>query len=204
MTGRKLCTSPLHAGPRWLLSIEFYAREWNHDKTVALSLSSHCRTCVRLKQRASKGIAKNGVPYQPATLDGSRHYYGKRLYAPQRNSRRRARYKDKKDPRLPVEPFRHWLNQVVMENSIMGVARNVGISDRRVSTFVSGHYFKRVPSGELKRYEIKHVRLSVVDRFCTSFGIHVSTIYHPDMVNNYRVPVLSDDRHRKHRNHETR
>lgn len=189
LSSRKLCTSPLHEGQRWLLWTEFYARAWNEDKTVPITLGSHCRTCVRVKQRISKGIAKNNKPYQPAAIDGSRTYYGNPLPRQRRNERRRARYKDRVDPRLPVDPFRHWLNQMVMENSISGVARNANVHPRRISTFISGYYLRNG-----RRLEIKHVRYSVVDKFCTSFGVHIHRIYHPELIKRYRVTPMEDDR----------
>lgn len=76
------------------------------------------------------------------------------------------------DPHLPVEPFRAWLEYQVGANSIGGVARNTGVTARRIKTLLDGYYYKKG-----KRYEVKRVQLSVVDTWMTSFGEHYQTLY---------------------------
>lgn len=178
--------------------MNFYARAWNEDKTEPLALGSHCRACVRLAQRVRKGIAQNGVPFKSASLDGSRHYYQPRRSLRDKNRRRRVRYRDRMDPRLPVEPFRIWLQQKVIENSVAGVASNAGISSRRISGFLSGYYEKKLSGGSVARYRVKHVRLSVVDHICVSMGDHVNTIYSSEMIAKFRVASVDDDRYVTH------
>lgn len=102
------------------------------------------------------------------------------------------------DPRLPVEPFRIWLQQKVMENSVAGVANNASLSSRRISGFLSGYYEKKLSDGSVARYRVKHVRLSVVDNICISMGDHVNTIYSSEMINKFRVASVDDDRYVTH------
>lgn len=74
-----------------------------------------------------------------------------------------------------------------MANSISGVARNVVVSQRRIDTFLRGEYIKILPDGTSKKYKIKHVRYSVVDKFLVSFGMHVYELYHPRLIEQYRA-----------------
>lgn len=111
-----------------------------------------------------------------------------------RNSQARRRYKDRNDPLLPIEPFQQWLRHRVMENSITGVASNVGVSRRRISLLIQGWYPKKLKSGEMIKQPIKHVRLSTVDNYCMAFEDHVHSIYHPEMIKNYRRQQNKGDR----------
>lgn len=50
---RRLCPSPLHAGPRWISWVEFSVREWSDEyKTHPARLQSHCKTCARRKAKS--------------------------------------------------------------------------------------------------------------------------------------------------------
>lgn len=75
---------------------------------------------------------------------------------------------------LPVEPFRAWLNTVVQENSIVGVASCIGVAPRRISSFLTGSYMKHK-----KPYPIQSVSIYTVDRWMTAFRQHYKEIY-PD------------------------
>lgn len=188
MTGYRLCTSPLHQGRRWIPCLYFHVRRWRADKSEPERLQSHCQCCQRMRNRSiSRG---KRFPYQQRRHDA----YVERLqqakinrlspwhYKYQVRRQRRRNYHDRVDPRLPVEPFRAWLYRCVMENSITGVAANVGVSARRIATFLNGSYSK---NGKL--YPIKHVRYSTVERWMNSFGDTPALIYHPEIIEKYRA-----------------
>lgn len=63
MRTRKLCTSPHHLGPRWLLSIEFSVKVWGDiEGTWVAQLQSECKACQRLRARRRKAIASGRDP----------------------------------------------------------------------------------------------------------------------------------------------
>lgn len=56
--GRRICTSPLHKGQRWLPISYFHPHEW-HDpetKTRLKRPQAWCKTCLRLKTRLRGGF----------------------------------------------------------------------------------------------------------------------------------------------------
>jgi len=61
--GRRLCTYPNHAGPRWLPLSYFHARERLEDGTPTV-WQSWCTTCMRIDQRIRLGVKKRGRPYE--------------------------------------------------------------------------------------------------------------------------------------------
>ena len=151
--GYRLCTNPRHAGPRWLPVSNFPPQKWKPGKEEPLYFQSSCHACRRLDQRA-----------------GSMSHTQLR----ERQKRDRRYYHDRKDPRFDAADFCHWVNRIVQENSLTGVAFAVGVSARRVSAFAAGSYTK---SGRL--YQIKRVRRSTVERFCDGMRENIHRIY-PD------------------------
>lgn len=66
MRTRRLCHSPIHCGPRWLLHTEFYVKKWGDDtKTWPAQLQHHCKTCQRIHTRKVKAKQRgHTIPYQ--------------------------------------------------------------------------------------------------------------------------------------------
>lgn len=65
MRTRRLCHSPTHCGPRWLLHTEFYVKRWgDKGKTWPAQLQHHCKTCQRIHTRAVKAKQRGKEPYK--------------------------------------------------------------------------------------------------------------------------------------------
>lgn len=75
---------------------------------------------------------------------------------------------------LPAAPFRTWLLNRVQEYSIGNVAATLGITQRRVRTIIDGYYIH-----DGRRYEVKNLTLTFVDRSLVAFGDHLNDLY-PD------------------------
>lgn len=55
MRQRRLCTSPLHRGPRYLSHVYFYVKVWGDiERTWPAQLQSHCMTCQRIALRTTQ------------------------------------------------------------------------------------------------------------------------------------------------------
>lgn len=64
---RKLCTSPLHKGPRWMLLLGFDVKTWGSTepgKEWVAQYQSWCRTCYRVASRRRKAIREGRDPDQ--------------------------------------------------------------------------------------------------------------------------------------------
>jgi hypothetical protein len=86
--GRKLCNSPHHQGPRWILALNFNANGWqSEEKLLPQRLQSICKTCQRVNSRMNNGIRNRGVPYNPQKPSLRRED------VTEFNRQRRARYK---------------------------------------------------------------------------------------------------------------
>ncbi len=63
METRRLCTSKLHQGPRWMLSINFHVKKWGDDsKTWVAGLQSECKACQNTRSRRDKAIREGRDP----------------------------------------------------------------------------------------------------------------------------------------------
>jgi hypothetical protein len=99
--------------------------------------------------------------------------------------------RDKKNPRLPVQPFRTWLQNKVQEIGVAAVAASASTNDRTIRTFLSGYYWK-----DGKKYEVKHVRQSTVEKFMDAFAETPALIYEVELLRKYRA-AYHDDRYRR-------
>ena len=170
MTGWKLCTYKDHAGSRWVPVHSFSVQKWNEDKSSPKHLRAYCQACFRMYYRARR-------PKKPPKY---KNQYDKKIA---KRARERRNYRDRKDPRLPIEPFQQWLLNKVMESSFVGVASAVGVDAKRVKTLLDG--LDANVNG--KAYVIKHVRYSTVEKFTRAFGDHPNDVYHATVILNYKA-----------------
>lgn len=77
--------------------------------------------------------------------------------------------------KLPAAPFRAWLERQVTMYGIANVAATIGVSQKRISTIISGRYRS---AGEW--YQYNFVQLGTVDTYMIRMGDHPSQIY-PDL-----------------------
>lgn len=90
---RKLCTSPYHRGPRWILTLYFDVRKRNPDGS-AKTFQSRCRTCMLIEHRIRLGIQRRGRPYEKRTGHRISGYKGETEEERQRRrAYKRAQYK---------------------------------------------------------------------------------------------------------------
>lgn len=133
-------------------------------------LQSHCNRCVRTATRIRVGRRRRGVAYNAATPARSQE---------ERNQRRRTTYGRRRgalgegNPLLPIDSFRDWLNEAIMTNSIIGVARQLDADPSFVKRMSLGVYLDKQGRWQRQRY----VRLSLVDRWMTLFGDDINLLY---------------------------
>jgi len=60
----KLCNSPYHQGPRWVIALNFNANGWIDDGAQPRWLQGWCQACQRTRARIVNGIKKRGRPYE--------------------------------------------------------------------------------------------------------------------------------------------
>lgn len=118
------------------------------------------------------------------------HRAERRKYATVRmeeNKGRRRRYHDRTDPRLPVGPLQDWLTAKLLTATMSELARMAEVDRRRLVTIRDGKYVK---GG--KTYDLKHVRLSFIERVIGPHGDVLGNLYDRDLVALYDASYHDD------------
>lgn len=153
----KKCYNPdpqSHAPGAVFPSSAFYLRKGGKrsDGSQPLVIDSRCKQCRREEAARNRDELRKRDPERFKEIHGKRQRkYRKKV----RMERKRAARES--DARLPVEPFRSWLQQNMNGTPVEALAKSVGVDEALFRTLLADRKSK--------------VSMSVVDRTGMAFGI---------------------------------
>lgn len=170
---KRLCTSPHHAGPRWIHGIYFHASGWNEDGSAPVRLQSRCQTCMRIEQRIRKGRKKRGLKFNPQRkLSKSVSDRRRRL-----RHNRRQNAKRKGDPLLPLKPFAVFLRERIARDGGRAVARQAGVDEATLRRMSNQVYAPSNQHGNGRVERWLDIPLSTLDDMAMRLDVDLNLIY---------------------------